>query len=236
MMMGGSLVKWGNPREPVLARADHPGAGRGRVSSARTQLLLPARPVWPLSARAPCLRLWPGSGSGRVLRVRSVECGHSPVSGSVSVLSTWCGRAHHITVSITSHESDTSAQSYHHQQPGPSQVWTVCYEQVKAEHISQWVPGNQGSDHTRTKTKLAITFAQLARKPQNVDAQHCGLSPAHRDVPRGVQCGHLPRHLHRAHHHLHHPGQCPADNGSSQHKCEALLLSSASGPSEGGSL
>ena len=213
-------------------------AGRGRVSSARTQLLLarPARPLWPLGARAPCLRGRAPAPGG------CWECGVWPhsVSGSVSVLSTWCGRAHHITVSITGHESDISrlppAQSYHHQQPGASQVCTVCYEQVKAEHISQWVPGNQGSDHTRTKTKLAITFAQLARKPQNVDAQHRGLSPAHRDVPRGVECGQLPRHLHRAHHHLHHPGQCQGDDGSSQrHKCE---LSSAQHPARarGGSL
>ena len=45
------------------------------------------------------------------------------------------------------------------------------------------------------------------RQGQNVDAQHCGLAPTHRDVPRGVERGDLPRHLHRAHHHLHHTGQ-----------------------------
>ena len=175
MMMGGSLVNE-EIRESLFwshsTLHTHPGAGRGRVSS----LLSPPAPSCcsapaarcgrpALTARAPCLRR-PGSESVACLRLR------------VSLVHVVQESTHytHITVSITGHEY----RQHHHSpfshiitsSPDP-QWWIVCYEQVKAkaEHISQspcdWVPGNQGSDHTRTKTKVArLTFTQSADKHQ----------------------------------------------------------------------
>ena len=45
MMMGGSLVKWGNPREPVLARAGHRGRGGGGCHLPAPSCCLPAPPA-----------------------------------------------------------------------------------------------------------------------------------------------------------------------------------------------
>ena len=165
MMMG---VLWNEEiRESLFWPGWSRGAGRGRVSSPRTQLLL--GPVWPPSPHrpGPVSPAAPAPGECREC------CGLSPTPCQ----SCPRGAAENTLTSHQHHRSRVhQTLSAQHLPPvklpaaARTQWWTVCYEQVKAEHISQspcaWVPGNQGSDHTRTKTKVAITFTSSAHKHQ----------------------------------------------------------------------
>ena len=172
MMMG---VLWNEEiREslfwPGLVRGG--GAGVGVISGPHPAVARPppARPVWPPSAHRPG-PVSPAAGLRLRASVESVAC----LRLRVSLVHVVQQRTHSHHISITGHEYrhyqlSISLQPSHITTSPDPQWWTVCYEQVKAEHISQspcaWVPGNQGSDHTRTKTKVAITFTSSPHKHQ----------------------------------------------------------------------